>query len=349
MEHFSSVVLKLYAIAQLKGGVAFMDGALASLAELVGFSAATLTRHNQRAPDDLEYVHEYVQDAGINNRCLPRSDGLRHAALHGMRCGHQRPLTFSLHDETGYGQQALVVASDTPQSLPPYCMILRRFNDCSFDRYQIALVKEWWRHFRIAHALSLHHALCRHRAAERQRAMAVVTTDGLIEYADPGFTALLRSEWELGDTAMFPSALWSALNTCGEVCGRRVLLRLYSSSGELICEARSAPAVNCLGPKERFVATRVAQGDDYKRIARQLGTSPHTVRSQISCIYRKLDVHNKADLARLILGSLGATSPLAGSSNSDVVAHREQLAITGQDRMSRGYRQGLDTSRRERS
>ncbi len=57
-----------------------------------------------------------------------------------------------------------------------------------------------------------------------------------------------------------------------------------------------------LSPSERRVATLVARGLRNDDVAHQLCRSRKTVESQISSIYRKLDVANRAQLVRLLAG-----------------------------------------------
>lgn len=51
---------------------------------------------------------------------------------------------------------------------------------------------------------------------------------------------------------------------------------------------------------ELRVASLYAEGLTNAQIASQLGISQSTVRNQIAAVYRKLDIHSKAELARLI-------------------------------------------------
>jgi DNA-binding NarL/FixJ family response regulator len=59
----------------------------------------------------------------------------------------------------------------------------------------------------------------------------------------------------------------------------------------------SPPGTVSLGPREREVADMVVQGLTSEAIAARLGTSFHTVRSQIRRVYEKLGVRDRASLA----------------------------------------------------
>lgn len=64
--------------------------------------------------------------------------------------------------------------------------------------------------------------------------------------------------------------------------------------------ARLLPLLQRLSPSERRVAALVARGLRNDDIAAQLYRSRKTVESQISSIYRKLDVSNRAQLVRIL-------------------------------------------------
>lgn len=69
--------------------------------------------------------------------------------------------------------------------------------------------------------------------------------------------------------------------------------------------ARPTPArgaLNALSPRERQVAEALAAGMSRPEVARQLGLSPHTVITVAGRVYRKLAVHTRAELIRVMKG-----------------------------------------------
>lgn len=56
-----------------------------------------------------------------------------------------------------------------------------------------------------------------------------------------------------------------------------------------------------LSRREREVAHRLAEGHSYQATADQLHVSLNTVRFHVKNIYRKLEVHNKAQVIRMVL------------------------------------------------
>ena len=56
---------------------------------------------------------------------------------------------------------------------------------------------------------------------------------------------------------------------------------------------RAEPATPPLTSRERQIVRRVLRGESNKDIASRLGTSAHTVKNQLTTIYRKLGVPNR--------------------------------------------------------
>ena len=54
---------------------------------------------------------------------------------------------------------------------------------------------------------------------------------------------------------------------------------------------------SCLTPRERQIASLVAQGQPYKAIARHLSISDHTVRNHLRNVFDKLQVNDRVRLA----------------------------------------------------
>lgn len=79
-----------------------------------------------------------------------------------------------------------------------------------------------------------------------------------------------------------------------------ILVPMDGNGGGEARPARALPLLKCLTPSERKVATLVAAGLRNDAIAQQLCRSRKTIESQISSIFRKLDVANRTQLARLL-------------------------------------------------
>lgn len=170
----------------------------------------------------------------------------------------------------------------------------RRFDDHDIGRLQ-ALLPLW----NQARELCLARQLERLGRAHLNEGAAVALCDrsGLIHVAEPQFC-----EWTRlgrGDTvlqgfgrALAPGALRSALDQVG--------LRVEAAGSWMLMIATPGGACETLSQRERQVASRYVQGLSHKEIARELGSSPSTVRTQLQTVYRRLGVHSRTELQRAL-------------------------------------------------
>ncbi len=70
-------------------------------------------------------------------------------------------------------------------------------------------------------------------------------------------------------------------------------------------DAMQAPevALTDLTPQERHIAGLVAEGKTNKEIAAAMYVSPKTVNYHLTNTFRKLSIHSRAELARLVAGA----------------------------------------------
>lgn len=85
-------------------------------------------------------------------------------------------------------------------------------------------------------------------------------------------------------------------------------MRLFGESGSDALAARAAAELARVGGGERDLLTATetqvaglsASGSTNRQVATQLGISPKTVEANLSRIYRKLDIHSRAELGFLL-------------------------------------------------
>lgn len=90
--------------------------------------------------------------------------------------------------------------------------------------------------------------------------------------------------------------------------GERIGIEIRKAADLFFVKARPLDPFDRLGAREREVALQYARGLAYKDIARAVGVSPDTVRTQIQQVYRKLGVRDKGELATLLARYEGASS-----------------------------------------
>jgi DNA-binding CsgD family transcriptional regulator len=129
--------------------------------------------------------------------------------------------------------------------------------------------------------------------------LALCDRKGLLHYADPGFVAVLASEWPGFDGGTLPRELLTPCIRDRQPCftGRSIRVDVRDADEVLFLRARRNSRLDDLSPREREIARQFAQGRSHKEIAKSVGISPATVRHHLSGVYTKLDIHDKAQLA----------------------------------------------------
>lgn len=164
-----------------------------------------------------------------------------------------------------------------------------------------------WLHITRAMGISRSALLDRCDQRRTRRASALLDGGGRIEAADPRFLALLQREWPEFRSPVAPASLLAALHRGVAFRGRSIEVSAERQAGYFVCVAADCAALDGLTPGEAAVAHRFAAGLSAKEIARELGVAPNTVRSQITRLYAKLQVHDKAALAQRVMAASAAS------------------------------------------
>jgi DNA-binding CsgD family transcriptional regulator len=150
------------------------------------------------------------------------------------------------------------------------------------------------------------HRLCLVRHMERLArsnsiagaAVALCDRSGLIHAAEPSFsdlTALRDGDTIAGEVlAQLRGPVHAAVAVNG------MFLRVQGAGPWVLLQATREGASAALSLRERQVARHYVDGLSYKEIARELGSSPSTVRTQLQSIYRRLGVHSRVQLQRTL-------------------------------------------------
>lgn len=129
---------------------------------------------------------------------------------------------------------------------------------------------------------------------------------GLLHFAEPGFTQLLRLEWPQWQGPELPgpiTSLSTSLQPTNRHVGQAIVVTISPLHDLSLVEARPVQAADLLTERLLDVARRFAAGGSHKCIAKELGISPSTVRNQVSTIYERLEVSNKSELALALRAS----------------------------------------------
>lgn len=133
------------------------------------------------------------------------------------------------------------------------------------------------------------------------RGFALVDRAGLLLHRTPSFPGILRATFPEWRGPYLPEALRLGILPAGETSlgPLRAEARPRASGFSIVALEDMSP-LHRLTPAERRVAHLIATGSSYKGAARALGRSPSTVGNQVSRIYAKLGLRDKASLIRLI-------------------------------------------------
>jgi DNA-binding CsgD family transcriptional regulator len=134
-----------------------------------------------------------------------------------------------------------------------------------------------------------------------KRIHAVIDDLGAIYVADNDFAAALNDAFDGWTGSILPEPLRDFIAT-GEknatVAGLEFVIN--RSGNRHILTLHGGPQNIALSEGEHRTARLFASGHTHQQIAQQFGISHHTVRNQIANVYRKLDVHSKVELTRLL-------------------------------------------------
>jgi DNA-binding CsgD family transcriptional regulator len=169
-----------------------------------------------------------------------------------------------------------------------------------FDAPDIARLQALLPLWNQARGLCLARHMERHARADPVAGGVVALCDrsGLIHVAEPAFSELtaLRRGDTISGVAL--ARLRGPVHAVVPVDG--VCLRATDAGSWVLLQAMREGASAALSQRERQVARHYAEGLSYKEIARELGSSPSTVRTQLQSVYRRLGVHTRTELQRAL-------------------------------------------------
>lgn len=134
---------------------------------------------------------------------------------------------------------------------------------------------------------------------------AICDTKGVLHSASPNFAALMLMEWPDWQGPQLPCVLLD--NVSGkekrQYTGFGIVATIKALNDMLLLSVRRKKPVDQLSARQHEVARRFGQGKDFRKIADELNIAPATVRNHLQAIYSTLGVHNKVEMARIILES----------------------------------------------
>lgn len=153
----------------------------------------------------------------------------------------------------------------------------------------------------INHVLGLGYSPCSGVAGTR----ALARMDGTLYHCGKRFAELLRESWPEWKSARLPAELVMALHPGKEImlAGHAIAVSASAIGNMLLLNIRRVSPLCRLSRRELEVARLYGQGKSHKEIGLLLDISPATVRNFLGRVYTKLDIGDKAELARLLVES----------------------------------------------
>jgi DNA-binding CsgD family transcriptional regulator len=319
-ERLTAFLLDLYALTSTTASGEFSRHALDLLKRTLPFDSGvwgtfTLTPSGPKAhsrflynlPDRMLSEYEQVKQHDIVNQqavasCgqtlnvqLAQAESIAHPSIlaHARRWGMEHTLATMVHESPIHLYTAVCLYRNEVNT--PFSESDRRFKEAVVPHLVQA-----------GHLSAIQVLDPPPRVLGVPRARALVDRFGVIHNAEPGFAALLELEVPGWQGPSLPPALVSVLEADaaddvdyrGEAVVLSCLRRLPDH--RLVVRVRARASIDGLSRRELMVAREFASGKNYRQIAKQFGTSPTTVRSQLQMVYTKLGVRTKVHLIKTL-------------------------------------------------
>lgn len=309
----STLLLRLYRLAQEQPVEGFQDAALDLVREVLPFDScmwgtATLTPLGI----DMHTIHLLNQPQEM----LAAYDSIKHldTAAQALTRPGRNTLTGNLHDWYQHREQApfiehgtrfeqanfLVTCEVDPSTQFTHWISLYRAHEharCTDQENRLLTLLAP----HVMQSLSLNRVAHLNRLASSsthgERGNAISDVRGVVYHADAAFASLLQAQWpNWGGQRLPDDLLETFLSGHSQHLGPFTVVSQRQEQGLLFLCARPRSLADGLTPRERLVAELAAQGSTYKEIAQTLQRSPATVRNQLRSVYDKLEITHVARL-----------------------------------------------------
>ena len=317
LQNFSRTLVELYESAESADVGAFPAEVTRLVGKMVGFDGAVLGMGESSAlnPDNLEihnaFVYgrdpeilaDYAQVSAVDPMTskflagLPEPLANSYVSIPPGKSMNELRNFYTRHEL----QHLLLFGEAGGDHSPARWLVLYRGAGEAFDSQSSQQVAELWPH--LVRSLSINRSRYLHqRSAENQhKASALINSYGVIEIAEPLFRKLCAAEWPAGFGRKIPEAVWNSWRCGSKYVGKQASFALqFQHDDYIVSQACAVGPLDRLTPAELSVATKFAAGQSAKLIANAQGISVHTVRSQLTHVYEKLDIHDKAELANYL-------------------------------------------------
>lgn len=194
----------------------------------------------------------------------------------------------------------VLVMRDTDTGLLDGLSLYRADPDAHFGARERHLLQHVMPH--LQEALKLNRQLAAPASMPATRgALLIAQHDGAVQYCAPESQPLMAAEWPRWRPAWLPAALLECLRRLGSTRyeGKHLVVKCQRDATLLFLRVAAPSPLSRLSRRQLQVAHLYSQGLAAKAVASALGITATTARNMLQQIYQKLDVHDKAALARL--------------------------------------------------
>jgi len=204
----------------------------------------------------------------------------------------------------GLAQLMVVTALDHRFGLTTFLSVYRRALDRPFTDEDAHKVENVIAHLAAALTINRSFQLTRERSTTPSAPLARAICDsfGTVHQADKAFETMLCQDWPLYTNQTLPQPLvdWLGGDTTHPFTGESITVQCAPIAGLYQLEARARSELDRLSPRELVAMTHYGNGLSHKEVAQRMGISPTTVRHYLRCAYRKLGMHEKTEIPRLL-------------------------------------------------
>jgi DNA-binding CsgD family transcriptional regulator len=322
----SVLLLDLYALANQTGIGEFENGFFRLLAQLLPFDAGWtgVTTHTESGPVMHNSFTWCLPDSFFADwirvrDCDPLAERTRGAYGLAMSVSVVDPGVPSRFRDWsvkyGLAQLMVVTALDHRFGLTTFLSVYRRALDKPFTSEDAHKVEDIIPHLAAALTINRSFQLTRERGAMTgaSPARAICDSFGTVHQADKAFETMLREDWPLYANQTLPPPLiaWLRDGAGHPFEGERVTVQCVRTAGLFQLEARARSGLDRLSPRELMAIRHYGEGLSHKEVAQRMGISPTTVRHYLRCAYRKLGMHDKIEIPRLLASLKEVETPSA--------------------------------------
>lgn len=307
-------LLDLYAAAVREPVGRFERSVFLLLEELVPFDAAwtgVATKGDNRPINHNSFTHRLPGDFFSEWLRIMDHDPLAdlsrlifgQAAVIDMTSDAVDPVFATWAHRFGLVHLLRICALDNRFGLLGFLSIYRRDRNGPFTSAEVEMIETVIPHLAAAMRINrTMHLFLLSRDGVDPVKRAICDAYGVIHRADEGFAESIEAEWPGWGEQVLPEALCGHLRASSSqpFIGSISRIEISSVAGLFVLELRPRSLIDRLGARELETIQHFANGASYKEVARQLNISPATVRHHLRSAYKKLGVHDKAQISRLI-------------------------------------------------